>query len=230
MKLLKTLLCSAVAVAGINSASAIVYEFEYPEPPAIAFLDQNNPYYSDVLDFAADLAGFSSSNSLSWATHYIHSAVLEFGFADDQPGYNGDSAEKIVAGVKIDDTGDWTQDWRALELEADDGDLPSDGNAEVEGTNVSTEVEVDGSHTYGYDYREGALIDGVEYDKIENGEAIEFAVLRKDGDTYLKTVSLKVDIREKSTPPTHSVPDTGSTLALFGLSFLGLISLRRKLK
>ena len=214
MNLVKKSLAAVALLGSVSGANAAIYYSDELSGSPLDFL-----YYNYSWDNDTQYSGSFSNlfQSIDWGANDLVKAVIMFGFADDE----SDGAEVVSAKAG--------SDWADLYLE--DGDphpvaAAKDLDVTIEDS-VALEVEVNGSHGGGFDYREAEL-GGQALEDIKNG-SLAFKVKREDGDVYVKTVQLKIETAEKQTPPPVKVPDSGATLILLGAALGGLAAVRRKL-
>lgn len=218
MNLIKKSLVAVALLGSVASSNAAIYYSA----------ELNNG--GSPLDTLESWADTSYSNTLTglfagidWSTTDLVKAVIMFGFAD-KVSYN-EGGEYVTATAGSDNAALKLEVAPAGYMQSEEYDL--DVNIE---NDTAYEVEVNGNHpgpgqNYHdtFDYREAEL-GGQAMDDIKGGE-LEFEVTVEEGSTYLKTVQVKIETKDK---PTSTVPDTGTTLGLLGASLAGLILARRK--
>ncbi len=202
MKALKNLLAVTALVGLTSSASAIMsFEQQISGNPLDTLSANGDSQYTNSWTNITSGGNLLQTWLAANPTYEIVSAVVKFGFADDSD-YSYEYAKAWVQGKFVDLGGD------------QNGDLAT---------------EVDGSHQSGWDYHSGD-VDSADFGGLEDG-VVEFKVKANQGDFYLKTAKITVNVDKKSTPPpppTTRVPDAGSSIALLGLGLIGLAAIRRR--
>jgi|GEM_PF-4183496 len=141
---------------------------------------------------------------------------------------------------------DGIQVWFAFADDQPNGDVGEYVDISVGGTTLWDDLEVDGSHQYGYEYHSMVLdptthasiftdlqADGLLSYNVTLQQLLEPDYTSKDWkreDTYLKVAKIKA--WENCRPPedTPGVPDGGTTLLMLGASMTGLAGIRRALR
>lgn len=155
--------------------------------------------YTDVVLAGSDYAYLRAGS----ATNGSYSNTFNI----NQHGYDASSMQVVSATVHFafaDDL-DIQSEWVAIELD----------------TWVSAPIEVDGiplaSWTYHWVW---GTLGGTLLATLSDTGLLDFTVRALSGDTYLKEARVVADAR--------AVPDSASTLALFGLALLGLAAVRSR--
>lgn len=109
---------------------------------------------------------------------------------------------------------------------ADDSDSSKEyADVFVNGEKLWDHQEVDGNHNnspFSYDWYSTSL-NSAAIAQLQDG-LLDYSVARDGGDFYLKEASITVEADYTK------VPDSGTTLAMFGLGVASLIILRRQMK
>lgn len=174
---------------------------------AITWVDHQNPY-AYINEYNGGYQGtFDITPDYKPGVHYIASAHVRFGFADDA----------------------FFGDWKYI------GDVKEYVDIELDTTLLFNNEEVDGNIFFGYDWV-GAGLSGSLLGSLRDNGKLDYSVTvnnlsRKKEDTWLKVAKLvaKGGIREGGGNPTK-VPDSGTSLALLGLGLIGLFFARNKLR
>ncbi|MDQ8197024.1 VPDSG-CTERM sorting domain-containing protein [Pelagicoccus enzymogenes] len=197
MNLVRSTLAALLVAAAAATASATMTFTQFKSGSPLDFLSSGgDTQYSSTFNNIKNGGTLLSTFLTANPNYEIVSAIVEFGFADD----GGDSYEYAKAYIS----------GKFVKLFGDHH-------------NSNDAVEVDGSHDYGYSYRDGEIAEE-DFGDLEDG-IVEFKVKADQGDFYLKTAKITVEVDKKSV----EVPDSGSTLLLLGaaLGVIGFIRRRR---
>lgn len=228
MNLLKTSITAVAIAASAVTASAITSttftaNFTPAEPIAKlqAGIGSEGTPWSLGGYFADSFTNIKNAedvllSSLDFGTWEIISATVKFGFAD----YTDNGHWWYDKQDEQDDTNDWSGADEKITATAQGKDVGIN-NVEVNGTHPSS---TPGS---GYDNKTGTISDD-DFGGLEDG-VVEFKVKAEEGNTYLKTAMITIEVQEKKTPPPYSVPDSGTNAALLGFALVTLAAIRRKL-
>ncbi len=189
-------------------------DFLYEQYPGSSYYDS---YYKGTFDI-----GWTDFDPTKYV---LKSLKVGFAFADDSPGkrnHNGSYSETYYS------NGRWYGDVEErVDIYLGDPDVK-----------IWNDLEVDGSHRYGYDWHyqyinnqsiiDDLLLDGKLDYKVKLQELLYDNRHKsyKREDTYLKQAKLIAEICRIP----HDVPDSGATLGLIGLSLAALAAMRRRLR
>ncbi len=197
---------SCLSLSGIASAGALTWIDRDPDTgvgPLKYLSVGGTTSYTSTFNIAD--AGYDPTK------HVIDSIIAKFAFADDADRKDGDKSgqdkeeyvDVILGSVTL---------WNDLEVDGDH-DSPTSSYDWWITDNLFGNLTI----------KNDLAFDGI----ISYSVAIQDKKGSKD--TYLKIAELCVTGDLKPTPDTQSVPDGGTTIALLGVSLLGLHGLRRKL-